>query len=204
MFLCLSVNALYTNKHGACSILHTLDVCLSFSVLCILYHDLRHVRLLWAMDLDGGDVFGDIGGISLQHLTEGNDMPSGEEQTCPLCLTSSTMRHPFKPQQFVRFVKQGKDEFCHTAHMLLYGEMKWSDLWPSAVMYAAFKVASLYSLWSHQYLPVSMHHLLFRQYWVIVLIFRKSQLQISSNCKLHYCCVVFVLLQGWLLYYFKG
>lgn len=81
--------------------------------------------------VSGFDASGGFSGhlsMSDLHLLEEADeaAPQEQEQICPVCLTSSQARHPFKPG-YVTFVKSNKDEFCHTCHLLLHGEMSWKD-----------------------------------------------------------------------------
>ena len=51
------------------------------------------------------------------------------EQVCRICGTKDTSRHPYE-DRLIHFPRINKCEWCHVVHMLLYGEVVFTDSRP--------------------------------------------------------------------------
>lgn len=66
--------------------------------------------------------------LELQEETDDVVMAADEHDVCVLCAVTSATAHPSKKGSLVIFVKRGKCQFCHTAHMVCFGERTWREL----------------------------------------------------------------------------
>ena len=65
--------------------------------------------------------------LNLREVDDDVDEANIQEDVCPVCATTSSTPHPYKPKCFVAFPKRGRDEFCNLVYVLIHGERVWSD-----------------------------------------------------------------------------
>ena len=84
---------------------------------------------------ESGSTFGmdlDMSGIEdfLQDQEAGTmDGDVMMESVCMMCGTTSQQADPIDSKKPIRFAKKTKDVYCHTVHLLIFGEMLWPAAW---------------------------------------------------------------------------